>query len=703
MSFFFLHPIYLYGLLAASLPILIHLLNRRRIKRIRFPAVRFILLSQRRISRTYRLRHWFLLALRTLAVAFLVLLLANPIFQTGLGLFASGGSSSVAIVLDNSLSMKWSMDGKGFDAAKESVRRFIAALNEGDRAALIPTNPAPDTQTRMRGEKELLLKELNQIPRADGTADFSAALQKAYDLLREPAPQKEIWIITDLAVTGWDRFAVGALQSYDTLIPLKILKVRPSADAVNATIKEIELKSPGVAVGLPLQLETRLVNFTKQPVKDVLVQLNLDGRNVEQRLVSLPPDGETGVAFQVNLTKPGSQPGFVALKKDGLAGNPTGHFVLSAQDKLKVLLVDGDPQTSLIQSETFFLTRSLNPVGSEESSLFLPTVIVPEGLASARLEAYQVVVFCNVPVIPDAVARRITDYLRQGGGVLFFLGNRVDKDDYNLKLFQNSAILPARLIDRKTTDTKGEKIAKIDSNHPALRSLADPISLASLQSVTVQGYFRGEVPSGSTLLSLANGDPLAVEKRIGPGKVILFTTTADRDWTDLPIKTAYLPLVQALVRYLSGNKTGAFDAGIVTGETKTITLPPSFVGKQIRLIKPDNKEREVAVAAQGDSAAAKFTENNLAGIYRVAFPPLAEKPAGAAEMYAVNPPYLESRLDTLSEKDLETKLSPIRAQVIPLEAVENGGKRFDLSLPLAVLLIGTLAAEGWLAQRFSAQ
>jgi hypothetical protein len=202
-------------------------------------------------------------------------------------------------------------------------------------------------------------------------------------------------------------------------------------------------------------------------------------------------------------------------------------------------------------------------------------------------------------------------------------------------------------------------------------------------------------------LSLANGDPLAVEKKVGPGNVILFTTSADRDWTDLPIKTVYLPLVQALARYLSGNKTGAFDAGIVTGETKTISLPPSFVGKRIKLIKPDNKEREVSIAARGDSAAAQFPENDLAGIYRIAFPSLSEKPADAPEMYAVNPPYLESRLDTLSEKDLESKLSPIRAQVIALEALENGGKRFDLSLPLAVLLIGTLAAEGWLAQRFS--
>src|SRR5262245_57346157 len=111
MSLFFLRPIYLYGLIATSVPLLIHLLNRRRLKKIRFPAVRFILLSQRRISRSYRLRHWILLALRTFAVFLLVLLLAHPIFETGVGLFAGGGPLSLAIILDNSLSMKWSREG----------------------------------------------------------------------------------------------------------------------------------------------------------------------------------------------------------------------------------------------------------------------------------------------------------------------------------------------------------------------------------------------------------------------------------------------------------------------------------------------------------------------------------------------------------------------------------------------------------------
>src|ERR1700745_780430 len=220
MWFFFLNPLYLSGLAAASLPILIHLLNRRRLKRIRFPAVRFVLLSQKRISRSYRLRHWLLLALRTLAVILLAFLLANPIFQTGAGLFAGSGPVSLVILLDNSLSMTWSGDGDGFKRAKEAAGLLISALNDGDRAALIPTNISGKEIFRLKGEKEVLLKELDRIEVADGTANITASLGNAYELLGEPPSQKEIRLITDMGLAGWDEFSLSSLKHVDPSIQL---------------------------------------------------------------------------------------------------------------------------------------------------------------------------------------------------------------------------------------------------------------------------------------------------------------------------------------------------------------------------------------------------------------------------------------------------------------------------------------------------
>jgi hypothetical protein len=698
MSLFFLHPIYLLGLLAASLPILIHLLNRRRMKRIRFPAVRFILLTQKRISRSYRLRHWLVLALRTMAIILLALLMANPIFQTGAGLFAGGGPVSLVVVLDNSLSMTWSGDGRGFKDAKEAARVLIDSLNAGDRAAIIPTSISGKEAFRLKEEKEVLLRDLQGIEISDGTANFDTALDKAYELLNVPAGQKEIRLITDMGLTGWDQFSTAALKQYDPSIPLKTLRVSAKNRPLNGAVKEIKLGGQGVGVNLPLQIEAVLANFGAAEIKDVLVQLSIDGEAREQKLATVPPHGETSVKFQSRLGKPGAHVGEITLKKEGFAGNPRSHFALHAQDKLNILVVDGDPQTALVRSETFFLSRALNPAGDQNTSLYLPTVIVADSLGAVSLESYQVVVLCNVAVISEAVAQKLRSFLSQGGGLLIFTGDRLQLDSYNQRLAQS---LPAQLREKRLApEASAEKIGKIASSHPALENFSDPILQESLSSSRVWGYFRGAAAGKSVLVSLANGDPLILEQKVGSGTVIFVGTSADRDWTDLPVKTAYLPLMQSFTNYLAGGRRGALDSGVSVGSTKEIALPASVVGKSIRISKPNKQESQVAVVADKDQSVARFEENEQAGFYRVALPAAADKTPAVAQIYAVNPPFLESRLDKISESELQAKLQPIKVEVIPIEGLKHGGTRTDLALPLLAMLIVVLLFEGWLAQRF---
>jgi hypothetical protein len=695
MSVFFLYPLFLFGLAAASLPVLIHLLNRRRLKRIRFPAVRFILLSQKRISRSYRLRHWLLLALRTLAVICLALLLANPIFQTGAGLFAGSGPVSLVVILDNSLSMTWSGDGNGFKQAKEAASLLIANLSDGDRAAVIPTNINGKEAFRLKAQKDVLQKEIAGSEIADGTADLPAALSKAYELLNQPAGQKEIRIVTDMALTGWDQFSVASLKQADPSIPLKIIRIGRKQQPLNGAVKEIRLGGQGVGVNLPLQIEATVANFGGMEIKDLLVQLSIDGQSKEQKLTTLPAKGETSVTFQTRIGQPGAHTGQITLKKEGFAGNSVAHFALDAQDKLRILLVDGDPQTSLVQSETFFLTRALNPAGERDSSLFLPTVVLPDGLNAANLDNYQVVILSNLATLADGFVTKLQNYLRQGGGLLIFAGDKFSAESYNQKLAQ---ALPAQLRDTKTgPESGGEKIDKIDLNHPALQNLADSILQESLKTVRVWGYQRA---AGKPLIALANGDPLLLEQKVGAGKVMLMTTSADRDWSDLPVKTVFLPLIQSLTQYLAGGKRGNLDAGIAVGAKKELSFPASFVGRNLRVTKPDKQNVEVAIVGAKERATATVEENDKAGIYRLALPAGGDKDSGAPQLYAVNAPFMESRLDEISAAELAGKLKPIRTEVLDIEQLKDGGKRVDLALPLLGMLMVTLLFEGWLGQRF---
>ncbi len=696
MSVFFLYPIFLFGLIAASLPLLIHLLNRRKLNRIRFPAVRFILMSQKRISRSYRLRHWILLALRTMAVVLLALLLANPIFQTGAGLFAGGGPVSLVILLDNSLSMTWSGDGIGFKQAKEAARLLITSLGDNDRAAIIPTSISGKEPIRLKLEKDVLLKELDQIAIAEGTADYSTALGKAYEILGEPAGQKEIRLISDLGLTGWDNFSMSSLKQVDPAIPVKAIRVGSKQKPLNVAVKEIRAAGQGIGVDLPLHLEAVVANFSDQEIKDLLVQLSIDGQNKDQKLTSVPPRGDATVTLQTRLSQAGSHAGQLTIKKDGLAGNASLHFGVHAQDQLRVLVVDGDPQTSLVQSETFFLTRALNPSGESDSSPYLPTVIIPEGLSAAALDGYQVIVLCNVAALTDAFVAKLQNYLRGGGGLLIFGGDRLQADHYNAKLAQ---ILQTPIRDKKQgLEASGEKIGKLELTHPALQSLSDNLLQESIKSARVWGYSRVSASGKSVLMSLANGDPLLIEHKVGSGRVMFITTTADRDWSDLPVKTAYLPMIHSLTNYLAGGKRGLLDGGISVGDVKELSLPPGYVGKTIRVTKPNKQPAEVVMSAAQDRASGSFEDNDLSGIYQLALTG-GNQESGTPRLYAVNPPFLESRLEEISERELQAKLSPVRADVVPIETLRQGGTRRDLALPLLGLLLATLLLEGWFAQR----
>ena len=697
MSVFFLYPLFLFGLAAAALPVLIHLLNRRKLKRVQFPAVRFILLSQKRISRSYRLRHWILLALRTLAIVFLALLLANPIFQTGAGLFAGGGPVALVVLLDNSLSMRWSGDGNGFKQAKDAARLLISALSDGDRAAIVPTNLSGDESFRLTGQKDVLLRELDGIQIADGTANLNLALSKAYELLQQPAGQKEIRLITDMGLTGWDQFSVASLKQVDPSIPFKLIHIGRKEQPLNGAIKEVRLASQGIGANLPLQIEVTVTNFGEREIKDALAQLSIDGQNRGQKLITVPPRTENSVSFQTRLGQPGTHAAQVILKKDGFAGNSSINFTLHAQDKLKVLVVDGDPQTSLTQSETFFLSRALNPSDESDASVFVPTVILADGLNSASLESYQVVMVCNVASLPENFIAKLPSFLQAGGGLLIFSGDKFQPENYNQRLSRD---LPGSVGEKKlVSEANGEKIAKFDVSHPALQFLADPILQESIKSARVWGYFR--IAAGrSPLISLSNGDPLLVEQKIGAGKVIFMSTAADRDWTDLPVKTAYLPLIQSLTQYLAGGKRGGLDGGIAVGSTKELSLPPSYVGKNLRVTKPDKQTLDVQITAAKERAFAAIEHNDRAGFYRLSAPAGSDKDGAVPQIYAVNPPLLESRLDEISAGEVQAKLKPIRAEVVPVEALKQGGKRTDLALPLVALLMITLLLEGWLGQRF---
>ncbi len=689
---------YLAALVTAVIPLVIHLLNRRQQKRLRFPAVRFVLISQRRVARTYNLRNWLLLAVRTLAIILLVLLMAHPLWETGVGLSARGAPLATAIVVDNSLSMQVRERGAPFNEAKQAAGRILEALDEDDLAAVIATNPAGRRQPLLRDPREAALKDLGALAVTAGTADFTAALRTAYGLLGKSGGQKALWVITDLGLSGWDRLSLPAVGAYDPTVPVKIVTVGSSDPPPSATITALASRAAHVAPGMDIGLEATLESFADAAIPDLTARLSIDGEVRDEKPVTLSPGAASTVDFRFRLDRPGSHSGRVSLHGAGLSGSLRHYFTLHTRDRPNILLVDGDPQRALAVSETFFLSRALNPAGDVANSVLLPEVVLPGAIDRIDPDGYQAVVLANIATLPAAFAARLAAFVENGGGLLLALGDRVTAEGHNRALWRNaSPLLPGPLgQQRRVPLDRNVAVGAVDVTHPALAAFADPRLLDSLRSVKVSSYFTVAPAGGRTLMRLSNDEPLLVEKEHGKGRVLLYTSTVDSAWNDLPLKIGYVPLMQSLAAHMAGGGGGSLDTGITAGTEKRWTVDAAHAGKRLRVVDPNRREREVLLEPAEGGASGAFDGNDFAGIYRVVSP---RGELDIAPLYAVNPPPLESRLERIGAGELERKLGPVSHQVLAAGALSEGGTRTDLALALVVLLVLTLLFESWLGQR----
>jgi hypothetical protein len=554
MSLTFINPYFLFGLAAGILPILIHrLIEKKAIPRT-FSAVRLLLRSQRMVARPQRLKHLLLLCLRVLAVMSLVFLMARPVL-TQQGLLASGIRGAKIIILDNSLSMGYKEESgeDRFHIAKKAAEEVIKDLK--GQVILIPTAPArnrqsSDEEVRWMGPEEAL-KELSSISLSFGRGDPVSALNKAHGKLKDLKMEKEILIISDLTRGDWERFNAGKLGLPPSEVPTTFLRIGGQKKDPNLGIKRMELVEGEGVAGVPGRMEVTVSNLSDQS-QSTLVELYLSGVKVDQKSMEVK-SGEDGTAsFELFLERPGWVNGEVRLSGDRLSMDDTFYFPLKVREKIKVLIVDGDPRTSLRSSESYYLVNALHPGGLERSP-FLTRVVTEEGLTHEDLKPYEALLLLNVS---HPQASRLSSFLDSSKPVVIFLGDRVVPEEYNnIPLFPWSI---QEVVDRP------ERVAQVDERYGSLKSFSGAEG-GSLRNASIRRYFKIEGSKGN-LLTLGNKDPILVEADLGKGKLFLFASTADLDWNDLPLKAAYLPLIQGLLKEAAGLAKSSLPVGIRLGE-----------------------------------------------------------------------------------------------------------------------------------------
>ena len=662
----FLHPLLLWALPLALVPILIHLLNRRRYRTVRWAAMEQLLAALKRNRRRLRMEQWLLLAMRVLIVLLLIFAVSRP--QTSGSVLGDVRTHHV-VCLDDSASMTHLRGATtAFDEAVQSIERLVTDLAETRRDDLLtlvvssaPTAPvmlAMNLGPQTVGEVRAALAELRV---GDGAVDFADLFQQVRARIEgtPEASRAEVYVVTDLRRVDWlaDSGEVfpGIHRELASLDPeshrVTVVSVS-SNDTENLAIESVRRSAPIAPTGVPLQLIAHVVNRGEQPSQPTEVGFEVDGASrVLRQIDSLSPGEGRDVAISYPFQTPGSHGLEVTLPRDKFALDDSRAMALDIVESSRALLVDGDPGEAPEESETYCLVAAL-----EHTQSGIAIEVIPDhALPNQDLSHYDVVYLCNVPVPDEATVRALEDFARAGGGVVVFAGDQVDASRYNDALYREGAgLLPVALTGLDGDLDRPENVFVADSSYGALRTATENLEQMFARLVLV-GRWMGvaettERPAKVVLRVRDNeGPPLMVSRNFeGGGEVVLVTTTADTRWTNWPSWPAFL-IVSQEVHRLVARPTSDDDVNL--GQAGTLVLPvdPGLYRPDVVVRSREDEGVERTFTAQSDQpgdmeASVSIPMGDLRGFGLFEMQLTPHSGNRETRLFARNPPEAESRL-----------------------------------------------------------
>ena len=609
----FTNPVMLFAALAATIPIMIHLIHRHRSKPLRFSAVAFILNSHKAIKKNLRLRQFILLALRCLILIFLALALAKPIDRHNGNISASFHEpTAVVILVDGSMSMQTSMGNEtAFDRAIQHARELVKNLSPDSKAAIILFDDQVHNLTNgLTADRFELNEALGQLRVGWRTTDIETALASARQLLSDSNESNRIaYLLTDLTSNGWESTRPAGANSDLTW---KIVDVIGETNRGNYSIESLDAQE---AQGQGTSIKVAIKSYADETRESISCEIFVDQTANGRGFIDLPPGGSETKRFTINRPKTGVHYIVANISDDILSADNNRYLILFKNSTLRVLIVDGDLTTVLRNAESFYLERALMP-NRRLSGNITTTVIDPSGLKSTKLSDFDVMLLANTTAFSRKTAAAIQAFVKEGGGLLISLGDKVELTQLNSLL---GPILPMKVRGwrqanaiKTATESKELHITAFPSEHPVL-SVFDDRTLSVFSGVNFKktAFLSPGNFQTNSLLLLNDGTPILVEASVEKGRVVLFGSSIDRAWNNFPIATVYLPLFRRVVRFLGGDLATGRVSDVTIGNRLRIPVGPSH--KSVSIVGPTKTDVAEIPVVDG---IAEFTPERP-GFYRV--------------------------------------------------------------------------------------
>ena len=577
----FVHPWLLLGAAAALIPLLIHLFDRRRPRTVPFAAIAFVLRSQRRTASRLKLRRLLLYALRTLVLLALPVALARPeLRETAARAQAGHGLAATAIVLDASLPMRFTDGTSLFERGRALALDALKDLAPEEPANLTLCGLGAGPPASPGFERARMHAALEEAQPTYGGADLNRCLELAAKSLEDsPLPNKRVVVVSAFTAPSLRLdLPPPTLQGPkgEALRVEWVLKDAAQGRAAlpNHAIVDLKVEAAPQVAPRAYQYTFTVRNYAAEPVKDLVALLKVGDRTVAKGFLELPAGGSVQKSFTHAFETGGVFSGRVELAADGLAEDDARAFVVQVPHDIRALVVNGAPNNVRYRDEAFFVDAAL----SASNSPVHETLRDAESAFHETFEAYDLILLLNVRAPSPEVAARLAEFVRKGGGLFISVGDEVEPDAYNARfgdLLPRAMRLPktAALAKDADADAKAAKFGQVDFGQ-ALFTIFSGKAQEGLMSARFYRYIllesadlKAEGESAQVLAAFDDGAPAFALARRGRGRVLLYTSTVDRTWADLAIRTAFLPLLQRACALLTGSLEEHEELRATVGDT----------------------------------------------------------------------------------------------------------------------------------------
>ena len=517
----FIYPYFLAGLSAIAIPIIIHLFNFQRPKKVYFSNVKFLKEIKEATSNRLKLKHLLILLARILFIVFLALAFAQPFLKSKNAAFISG-ATNVAFYLDNSYSMQNELEeGKALDIAVKSISSATEVFAPNTSYSLLTNDFAVGDQ--FYKNKEKLVERLSEV-------NFSANYRSADAIYKrqEQSPEEDKQAHTFFWFSDFQKSTLGNLSAlkFDTadnvyLVPINNKKVK------NVFIDSLWLESPVVRPNENNTLHAILKNSGEEEVRGLVVRLYIDNAQVSAATIDVSINASAKADFVFNVTVSGERKCKLSFEDFPVTFDNDYYFILDISHQINIQNIEEKPSyiTDAYSSESIFNSVNINAGAIDYSALPSSNVIILNELEE----------------IPASLTEALRQFYAKGGSIVIVPSAKANAESYK-KLFSTLSLPPVSIIPKADTSAKiAAELLSPDFNNPFFKDVFEKTDKRISMPYAFPALNFGL--GGEVLLKTKGNSSFLSVFRNGNGKVYIFSSPFDAPYTDFYKQAIFVPVL----------------------------------------------------------------------------------------------------------------------------------------------------------------